>query len=253
MLFIKLHQYAISLAALTCLCRAETISAPSSALQLAIPTQQNFLKIPHPKKPSLLTTMSGDTIRNTHVNRKLSLTPFHKMSSDVNQMIEEYAHKRQNFVQKQNLKTRYDELLNDADTLAKEIEDASHEHDIHMEQFQNGNIESGQQAARLTEFIQSRTEPFNSLLLRMDQVIDEITKESTLMPNHVEFTGGPITPRIVPVSSHRVPKEATSLEKRVVSEESDPADAIKKPGILGPLRLGEDEFGEQDFSNQGRR
>jgi len=249
MVFIKLLQSTIYLALLTCLCRAEAISTPSAVLQLAIPAQTTFLKIPNPKKTSLLTTMTGD-VNRTIVNRKLVLTPFHKMSNDVNHMINAYVILRQNFFQKLSLRTRYDDLLSSADALAKEIEDASHEHDIRMEQFQNGSIESGQQAARLTEFIQSRTEPFNSLLLRMDQVIDEITKESALVPNDVDFLRIPSTPRIVPISSHRSPKDAMIGTTKLQIDDTDPADAVKTPGMLGPLRFGEYEFDDPHFSNR---
>lgn len=167
-------------------------------------------------------------------NGKQRVLSLSEIAKNVKSLIEEYK-KLRNLAQKQGSENRYDELLKDANDLAKEIEDASHRYDeLKLEQAQKGSAESGAQADRLTEIIQSRTEPFNSLLWRMDQVIAEIKQGDTIVPDKTPHEGIPPTSKLVALTARTQPPEEFSASKHSCDDEEEPENI--KPKAFQPFK-----------------
>lgn len=221
-----------------------TIFAPVGA-------PQGFLNVSqaHAQTNSLIAAASSKephmigkkTTTNKNDGNKGCPISLNEIAENVKAQIEKYT-KLRNLAQKQGSENRYDELLKDANDLAKEIEDASHKHDeLRMEQSQKGNVESGAQADRLTEIIQSRTEPFNSLLWRMDQVIAEIKHDDTTMPGHTTYgpahEGIPPTPKL---ATSRTQREEAIVAKRNLCEDEEEEDIKPKP--LQPFKAKGDDL-----------
>lgn len=192
------------------------------------------------KSSHIMNSKMGVNKNDDGKQRPLSLG---EIAKNVKILIEEYT-KRRALAQKQGAENRYDELLKDANALAKEIEDASHKHDeLRMEQSQKGNIESGVQADRLTEIIQSRTEPFNSLLWRMDQVIAEIKHDDTAMPDRAAHEG--IPPAFKLASRPQLPEEPSVASKPTSCEDEDDDEEIRHK-TLQPFKVKGDDLEGMD-------
>ncbi|MES2608293.1 MAG: hypothetical protein V4544_06160 [Pseudomonadota bacterium] len=240
MSFIPLLIFFVVLNTAARLCMADSQIVPMSQLLL------NSSQKPH-EKTSLSTdkkTVDSKTIATENANNKSLSNPLRKIAENVRDMIEEYT-KRRNLAEKRGDLNRYDELLKDANDLAKEIEAASNEHDMRMEQYQKGDIKSGEQAVRLTELIQSRTEPFNSLLWRMDQVIAEIKHDDTTMPERTAYEGIPPTSKLVPLTSRTQQEEPLSTKRKLCDDEEED-EVIQKHKSLQPLKTK-----DEDLENMG--
>lgn len=178
--------------------------------------------------------------RAKNENGKQRVLSLSEIAENVKAQIEKYT-KLRNLAQKQGSENRYDELLKDANDLAKEIEDASHKYDeLRLAQTQKGNAESGAQADRLTEIIQSRTEPFNSLLWRMDQVIAEIKQGDMNMPDRTPHEGIPPTSKLVALTARTQPPEKGIEQKANLCDDEDEEDI--KPKALQPFKVKDDEL-----------
>lgn len=231
MLFARLIQFIMILNVFTgfCVATSQAVSTPYVLLNVSTQLQE---KPSFAEKPLLVIdskTVDTKSIGNKSTDNKFLLNPLRKMAEDVKRMIEEYT-KRRNLVRKGGAENRYDELLKTANDLAKEIEAASNEHDVRMEQYQKGNIKSGEQAVRLTELVQSRTEPFNALLWRMDQVIAEIQSDTSLQNPSVPGGIAPTT-KLVPQKLYKQEKIGDILERaesQKFEEESVPTGSEHK-------------------------
>lgn len=213
------------------------VSAPQSFISISsTQAQTNSLIASTGNKDHQL--INNKTLNNKNDGSKQPLVPLNEIAKNVKILIEEYT-KLRNLAQKQGSQNRYDELLKDANNLAKEIEDASHKYDeLRLEQSQKENAESNAQAERLTEIIQSRTEPFNSLLWRMDQVIAEIKHDKTVMPERLSLEGIPPTTKLVAKTSRMPPEEVTASKPNLCEDEEE---KIKhKP--LQPFKTKDEDF-----------
>ena len=153
--------------------------------------------------------------------------------------IEAYR-KRLGFSHKRGVENRYDELLKDANELAKEIDAASSEHDLLMEQPQKVDIKSAEEAIQLTEFIQIRTHLFDSLW-RMDHVIDEINDTDAAMPYRHAHSGLAPTARLIPIAS-RIQEDIVPTSISYIHDDEEANDAVKKPSGMGKILKEEDEL-----------
>lgn len=159
--------------------------------------------------------------------------PLRKMAADVKNVIEEYK-KRRKLAQIRGVEEYYDELLNDANDLAKEIEAVSNEHDTKSNLFYKKDPKSREQALRLLELLQHRTKPFNSLLWKVDQMIAEIKDDAVMPDKPLQEEIGFSVP-IVPRSHIAQPKDdvKTRLPDDDVEEIAAPIIKEKAGAILG--------------------
>lgn len=237
----------ISTALIICACphKAQgklTIFAPVGAPQgfvniASTDTQTNSLIAVAGNKDHQVT--NNKTANNKNNAGKQPPVSLSEIAKNVKVLIEEYT-KRRDLAQSQGSENRYDELLKDANDLAKEIEDASQKYDeLRLEQSQKGNAESGEQANRLTEIIQSRTEPFNSLLWRMDQVIAEIKHDDTVMPDRAASEGIPPTSKLVALTA-RTQREEPLAPKSTLCEDEEGEEEIKHKSLQPFKAKGDD-------------
>lgn len=254
MSFVKLLRVVIIIGFFSfCATYAElTVFAPVGAPQGFLNTSQtkgqtnSLISAAGTKDSNTINGKTGGTKNDDGKQRPISLS---EIAKNVKNLIEEYT-KRRDLAQKQGSENRYDELLKDANALAKEIEDASHKHDeLRMEQSQKGNAESGAQADRLTEIIQSRTEPFNSLLWRMDQVIAEIKHDDASIPDRTapDRTAHEDIPPTFKLASRTQLPEKLSAVSKPTSCEDDEEEEISKQKTLQPFKAKDDLDGMDEY------
>lgn len=237
MSYAKLLHITVALIPLACLNETQgklTIFAPAGAPQGFLNVSQanaqtnSLIAAAASKEPHIIYGKAAD---NKNEGNKQPLVPISEIAKNVKNLIEEYT-KLRNLAQKKGSENRYDELLKDANALAKEIENASHKYDeLRLEQSQKGTLESGEQA----KIIQNLTEPFNSLLWRMDQVIAEIKQADTTMPTRTAYDGIPPTSKLVTTRTHR---EEAIVAKPNLCEDEEEEEIKPKP--LQPFK-GKDE------------
>jgi hypothetical protein len=243
MSFVKLVRIVIITGSFSFLCKTHgklTVFAPVGAPQGFInisqaPAQTNSLiAAASNKEHQIINNKAAD---NKNDGNKQVLIPLTEIAKNVKNLIEEYT-KLRNLAQKRGSENRYDELLKDANALAKEIENASHKYDeLRLEQSQKGTVESDEQA----KIIQNLTEPFNSLLWRMDQVIAEIKQDDTTMPDRtaygIAYEVTPPTSKLVTARTQR--EEAISVKPNLCEDEEE--SDVKKHQTLQPFKTkGED-------------
>ena len=240
MSYAKLLHITVALMALACLQEAQgklTIFAPVGAPQGFLNVSQanaqtnSLIAATASREPHIIYSKAAD---NKNDGSKQPLVPISEIAKNVKNLIEEYT-KLRNLAQKKGSENRYDELLKDANALAKEIENASHKYDeLRLEQSQKGRLESGEQA----KIIQNLTEPFNSLLWRMDQVIAEIKQADTTMPTRTAYDGIPPTSKLV---TTRTQREEAIVAKPNLCEDEEEEEKAQKHKALQPFKTkGED-------------
>lgn len=132
--------------------------------------------------------------------------PLRKMAADIKEVIEEYKKKRQ-LAQQRGVESYYDELLNDANDLVKEIEAVSNEQNARDQVFSKKDAKSREQALRLLELIQHRTKPFNTLLWKIDRMIADIKDEAVMPDQPLQQEMGfsaPLVPSTKKIQSNEV-------------------------------------------------
>lgn len=156
---------------------------------------------------------------------KETSNPIRKMAKDFRSTIKTYREQRQ-LAKNRGEADRYDHLLKEAEAMIKEMEEASMQHDAYMAKYQEGDITSGAQAIRLAEIIRAQSQPFQNILLRMNQVIKTTgIIDMVGRPYHKKFE---LTPRSAPPT--RFMKNKTEGIKKPANgenEENEPVPVLE--------------------------
>ncbi|MDP3372200.1 MAG: hypothetical protein Q8S21_04850 [Candidatus Paracaedibacteraceae bacterium] len=148
---------------------------------------------------------------------KMLHNPLRKMAADIKEAIEEYKKERQ-FAQQRGVEGYYDELLNDANDLVKEIEAVSNEQNTKGRFFSKKDARSREETLRLLELMQHRTKPFSTLLWKINRMIADI-KDEVMMPDQPLQQEMGFSVPLVPSTKKVQSREVAPLPKKQDEDE----------------------------------